>query len=98
METSDTEVRDNLVSGENTGVNVYGDGNVLQGNKVGTDVTGTSALENFVGVNVIGADDNLIGGTADGEGNLMSGNDASGVQLRVEATTIRPSAMRSRAT
>jgi hypothetical protein len=84
VETTDTEVRDNLVSGENTGVNVYADDNVLQGNKVGTDVTGTVAVENFVGINVIGADDNLIGGTAEGQGNLISGNDASGVQLLVE--------------
>ena len=75
-------VRDNLISGEINGVRVYGDDNVLQGNLVGTERRRRrGALPNFIGVNVIGGDGNQIGGTAEGEGNVISGNDASGLQL-----------------
>jgi len=51
-------------------------GNTVQGNSAGTDVTGTRALANArAGVGVWGgATGNLIGGTAPGAGNLLSGN------------------------
>ena len=38
---------------------------------------------------MIGGDDNLIGGTAEGEGNVISGNEASGLQLSRTATIPR---------
>jgi hypothetical protein len=81
LQASGNVVRDNLVSGESTGVEVDGDDNVVQGNKIGTDADGSAALPNVVGVEVFG-DGNEIGGTADGEGNLVSGNEHSGVELR----------------
>ena len=51
-------------------------GNVVQGNKIGTDPTGTIALGNSAGVllGYASAANNLIGGTAPGAGNLISGN------------------------
>jgi CSLREA domain-containing protein len=53
---------------------VLGD-NVVQGNFVGTDVTGTIALGNGVaGVHLFNTPRNLIGGTGAGRGNLISGN------------------------
>src|SRR5262249_41589540 len=50
--------------------------NVVLGNKIGTDVTGTAKLANvFDGVVLDnGATGNTIGGTAAGAGNLISGN------------------------
>jgi parallel beta-helix repeat protein len=83
VESSGSELRDNLISAENTGVNVYGDNNTLQGNQVGTDAAGTAALANSVGINVLGGHGNLVGGT--GVGNVISGNDASGVQLLADS-------------
>jgi hypothetical protein len=74
-------VRDNLISGLGIGVEVLGDRNTLQGNRVGTDVNGTTALPNGAGINVEGGDDNTIGGTGPGEGNLISGNAYDGLQL-----------------
>jgi hypothetical protein len=76
-----TQILDNQISGETNGVDVYSDDNVLQGNKVGSNAAGTAKLANFVGINVLGGDGNQIGGDGEGEGNLISGNDASGVQL-----------------
>jgi hypothetical protein len=57
--------------------------NRVEGNYIGTDVTGFNALANTGnGVNVQGgADDNVIGGTAAGAGNLISGNQADGVRI-----------------
>ena len=49
----------------------------MQGNFIGTDVTGTVALGNGsqggYGVAVVGASDNTIGGTMPGAGNVISG-------------------------
>jgi parallel beta-helix repeat protein len=52
--------------------------NVIVGNRIGTDATGTRAFPNGLGVYVgfMGASFNRIGGTNPGEGNLVSGNDA----------------------
>jgi titin len=68
----------NLVSGNvYSGVAVSGSSNRVQGNYIGTDATGTEALGNGSGVGVSGP--NLIGGTETGAGNLISGNDGTGV-------------------
>jgi parallel beta-helix repeat protein len=56
--------------------------NVLQGNYVGTDKNGTAAVPNgFFGINVFNGNYNLVGGAAAGEGNLISGNDAVGLEF-----------------
>ncbi len=57
--------------------------NTLSGNYIGTDVTGTQALGNAeAGVWIgDGAQFNFVGGTTPGEGNLISGNFQSGVNL-----------------
>ena len=57
-------------------------GNVLQGNYIGTDVSGSAALGNDQrGVEIISASNNTIGGTAAGAGNVISANSWSGVAL-----------------
>ncbi len=58
--------------------------NVVEGNLIGTDLTGTVAIPNNDGVNLIGGDDNgnTIGGTAAGAGNLISGNANDGVLIQ----------------
>jgi titin len=57
-------------------------GNVIQGNTIGTDVTGTLALGNtYEGIYVERAPTNTIGGAAPGAGNLISANGMGGVFL-----------------
>lgn len=76
----------NLISGNRAdvfpfggGVLIYGagsNGNVVQGNYIGTDVDGTRPLRNGSSGVMIGsgAKFNLIGGSDAGEGNIISGN------------------------
>jgi titin len=55
-------------------------GNTVEGNFIGTDVTGTADLGNAsYGVYILGTADNTVGGAVAGAGNLISGNDRSGV-------------------
>jgi hypothetical protein len=74
----------NLIGGTDpgaSGVGInFGQGNVVQGNRIGTDVTGTSRLGNGVGVAIAGSN-NTVGGTAAGAGNLISGNGNYGIIL-----------------
>ena len=70
-------------SGLGFGINIFGDGNVVEGNFIGTNVTGTSAASNESnGVHLSGgAADNTIGGSAPAARNLISGNGLNGVTL-----------------
>ncbi len=71
----------NLVSGNNgVGILLEGDANLVQGNWIGTDVTGTVPLGNGAdGVEVVQASANVIGGTAAGAGNRIAFNGHDGV-------------------
>jgi hypothetical protein len=72
----------NLISGNDIGILTDPEVpyNVIQGNLVGTDITGTQALGNGTGV-LLGSSANLLGGTADGARNIISGNRQDGVWL-----------------
>jgi CSLREA domain-containing protein len=78
----------NLVSG-NTGdgislSNLTGTptGNIVRGNYVGTNKDGNALLSNTgQGVGLYGVTNNFVGGTNPGEGNLISGNNANGVNI-----------------
>ena len=67
------------------GISLFGSGctaNVVQGNYVGTDVSGTLDLGNTLnGIYLHDCPGNTIGGSSAGEGNLVSGNDGSGILL-----------------
>src|SRR5439155_26539513 len=57
--------------------------NIVEGNYIGTEVTGTAALPNDTGVVIVqGANVNTIGGTTPAKRNLISGNTNDGVFLR----------------
>jgi hypothetical protein len=57
-------------------------GNLVQGNFIGTDVTGTKDFGNrFFGVTLVNAQGNTIGGTAPGAGNLISGDNRIGIWI-----------------
>ena len=73
----------NVISGNSHGVVISGSDstdNNVQGNFIGTDVAGMTAIPNgFSGVRIESASNNLIGGTKEGAGNLISGNSEHGV-------------------
>jgi titin len=80
----------NVVSGNNpSGIGVGGFGNVVQGNYVGTDATGTRALPNLgVGIQV-SEPSALVGGTAAGAGNVVSGNGAGGILIQADSVRLQ---------
>ena len=83
----------NLISGHTTqaGIGLWGNsiGAVIQGNRIGTDATGTLALGNFIGVSFGGAAWNgRIGGTGAGEGNLIAFNTYNGVEIGAGSTGV----------
>jgi hypothetical protein len=63
--------------------------NVVQGNFIGTDLTGTNALPNgFAGLTIYsGASSNLIGGMSAGARNIISGNGAYGIYISDPGTS-----------
>ena len=64
-------------------------GNVVIGNYLGTNAAGNAAIGNTdAGVALDGASDNTIGGAAPGEGNVISGNTASGIMVNASDGTI----------
>ncbi len=83
----------NLLSGNGyDGVQIASvgtDDNVVAGNRIGTDLTGTTAVANGgQGVEVDGGSvDNTIGGSVLASGNLVSGNHANGVWITGDGAT-----------
>ena len=76
----------NLISGNGLfGVSLSGAGvagTLIQGNFIGTAVTGLTALPNFEGVRIFaGAHGNVVGGTTAGARNVISGNNSPGVMI-----------------
>ncbi len=78
----------NLISGNAAnGVWLNADGNFVQGNLIGTDATGAAALGNHDGFDIRRASNNVIGGSATGAGNVISGNVQSGIRIGHSTTT-----------
>ncbi len=77
----DTAGESNVISGNSQGgVSVSGTGHLIRGNYIGTNAAGTAALANGgIGIRVLAASGVTIGGTAAGEGNLVSGNGSDGI-------------------
>lgn len=75
----------NVISGNvSTGIALYAGGNIVLGNFVGTDVTGTVALGNRERDGIAvgpGGEHNLI------QGNIISGNGLSGIRLEESSTS-----------
>ncbi len=84
----------NIISGNGV-AGIQGAGSVIEGNYIGTDITGTQALGNgratdgdsggvvcWAGVNFNSPALMTIGGTAAGAGNVISGNSFAGILLQ----------------
>ncbi|MEK6261252.1 MAG: hypothetical protein AABP62_21840 [Planctomycetota bacterium] len=80
----------NVISGNNqNGINLVGDvggpfaipNSLVQGNYIGINAAGTADLGNMENGVLVEGISNLIGGTAAGAGNVISGNDRFGVEI-----------------
>jgi len=77
----------NLISGNLSGIYIRDSAAnaVIQGNFVGTDVTGTAAVQNNGGMEIRGSGA-LVGGPGAGQGNLLSGNTYQGISITAAPT------------
>jgi hypothetical protein len=83
-----TAAQRNIISGNtHAGIEIdgYGSGvanqDVIEGNFIGTNATGTAAVPNGQGVRLVGASGNFIGSIVPGSGNVISGNTGRGIVL-----------------
>ena len=88
VDSPDDVVMDDVISGNGgNGLSIYGSlsaGAVVQGNKIGIDSTGLSAIPNKGdGLAISGVPGVLVGGTALGAGNVISGNGMNGVEVSI---------------
>lgn len=74
--------------GPGAGIRIYGgNNNIIQGNRIGTDISGTQALSNRGnGIDIYSATGTIIGGA--GAGNLISGNVGDGIHVTLGGGTI----------
>ena len=82
----------NIISGNYVGVNFatitgQGSANLVVGNLIGTDATGSQALGNIVGIYINGASGNQVGGMGPGFANTISGNSSVGVEIYGSGST-----------
>jgi len=89
-------IRNNLISGNlNDGLYLFSTGgrnatgNVIVGNRIGTEATGTTALPNKRGIRLLqGASNNVIGGVAASpDANVISGNSNEGILINDSTST-----------
>lgn len=84
----------NVISGNrSSGIVIGPDGadtsdNRVEGNLIGTDLTGSAAIANETGVTVR-SPSNVIGGTAAGAGNVISGNTGVGVKILSDGNRVQ---------
>jgi hypothetical protein len=84
IQSSNNEIRGFAINRFVTGIAVLGgDANVIVGNYLGPDASGASGLVGNTdeGVRVYGATNTVIGGTADADRNVISGNRLRGVAI-----------------
>lgn len=84
----------NVISGNDTGILISSQGatspnnNVIQGNLIGVNAAGNSALPNVTGIIIsastaaLAPSGTLIGGSGAGEGNVISCNSTAGIELQ----------------
>jgi hypothetical protein len=86
-----TSSQRNLISGDGgVGIGIYqlASGNVVQGNYIGTDATGTAALGNLQDV-IIESNNNTLGGTTPGAGNLIAGSTNDGIVIDASGNVVQ---------
>jgi hypothetical protein len=85
------EAERNVISGNDwRGINILGGGagTIISGNYIGTNASGTAAIQGGLGswgIYIRNAGGVLIGGTAPGAGNVIAGNGLSGIQIWISS-------------
>ncbi len=74
-----------LISNCGTGVVTNAGGELIAGDLIGTDPTGTAAVPNGDGIVLQNAGDNTVGGTTAGARNVISGNDDDGIDIEFDS-------------
>ncbi len=70
----------NLISGNTAGIQSTGGGaTVIQGNLIGTSITGNAPISNGRGISLTGTTDFLIGGPDPGQGNVIAASTGEGI-------------------
>ena len=79
----------NVISGNTpAGIDVSGFesvGNIILGNFIGPDAAGVAGLDSQAGVHLESGRTNRVGGSAVGEGNVISGNHGVGIRIGADA-------------
>ena len=73
----------NVISGNAVGITLHRTDNSssVRGNYIGTDVSGTLAVPNGIGIVIDAATDERIGGFFEGDANVISGNTGDGIYV-----------------
>ena len=78
----------NVVSGNRVGISIFQVPNaVVQGNKIGTDATGTFAIGNELEGIILGGTGATVGGIAAGEANVIANNRDVGIEIQGLSST-----------
>ncbi|NJN00459.1 MAG: hypothetical protein HC793_02115 [Aquincola sp.] len=79
----------NVLSGNgNNGIALYGSGNTVLGNYIGTDATGAAVIANANNNLYITGSNNTIGGAAAGAGNVVAGSVNAGVFINIGTANV----------
>jgi titin len=80
----------NIISGNAAyALSVAASMTLVQGNYIGTDYTGAAPLGNGSGITLAGGSNNVIGGTAAGARNLISGNSEYALSVAASMTLVQ---------
>ena len=81
----------NVISGNVVGVFITGPNQIIQGNQIGTDASGTVAIPNTYGIvdSHSSGGGHVIGGIGPANRNVISGNNKSGIHLQSNGNTIQ---------
>ena len=82
IQAGDTKVRGLSIGGFSTGILLFDcDNNIIEGNHIGLDWSGTISRPNGDGINLLNSSNNLIGGTSLTSPNVISSNQFSGITI-----------------
>ncbi len=81
LRTGSNTIKGFVISQFSIGIRIFNssNGNVIQGNYIGTVSNGLAANPNEMGIQIFGSNNNLIGGNSPSERNLISGNSRQGI-------------------
>ncbi|MBN1267546.1 MAG: CSLREA domain-containing protein [Anaerolineales bacterium] len=91
VDGSGNTISSNVISGNGLGILLFGPGQVIFGNFIGTDAAGTTAIPNSYGIydHAESGGGHVIGGPSTGQRNIISGNLRTGVYLNSDGNSVQ---------